>query len=220
MHVPDGFMSPEINAAAFAVSLAACGAAFRNNKDTDDNRFAPLMGVTSAFVFASQMINFPVAPGASGHFLGAAFATIILGPWRALVAMTVTLVLQILLFADGGITAIGTNILNMGVIACGTAWVVFSAMRKILPDSAKSVYLASAVSAWVSVTASSAALALELAVSGTSPFGAAFPAIVGIHSLIGVGEALITASALSVILAARPEIAGWKPGSRQSEVEA
>ncbi|MBF0634113.1 MAG: energy-coupling factor ABC transporter permease [Nitrospinae bacterium] len=205
MHVPDGFMSPEVNAAAFAISLAACGVAF-NRGGEDDNRLAPLMGVTSAFVFAGQMINFPVAPGTSGHFLGAAFATALLGPSKALVAMCVTLILQLLLFADGGVTAIGTNIFNMGVVACGTAYLSSALLSKLLPSSGRWPLFTSALSAWLSVTVSSAALALELALSGTSPIGAAFPAIVGVHSIIGVGEALLTASALSVVLAARPDI--------------
>lgn len=206
MHVPDGFMSPEVNAAAFAISLAACGVAFNRGGDLD-GRLAPLMGVTSAFVFAGQMINFPVAPGTSGHFLGAAFATLLLGPSKALIAMSVTLLLQLLLFADGGVTAIGTNVFNMGVVACGTAYASSTLLIKILPSSGRRPLFASALSAWLSVTVSSAALAVELAVSGTSPIGAAFPAIVGVYAIIGVGEALLTASALSVIMAARPDIA-------------
>lgn len=205
MHVPDGFMSPEVNAAAFAISLVACGFAFNRGGEGDD-RLAPLMGVTSAFVFAGQMINFPVAPGTSGHFLGAAFATALLGPSKALVAISVTLILQLLLFADGGVTAIGTNIFNMGVVACGTAYLSSALLTKLLPSSGRAPLFISAFSAWLSVTVSSAALALELAVSGTSPIGAAFPAIVGVHAVIGVGEALLTASALSVVLAARPDI--------------
>lgn len=206
MHVPDGFMSTEVNVAAFAVSLAACGVAFSRGGEGDE-RLAPIMGVTSAFVFAGQMINFPVAPGTSGHFLGAAFATALLGPSKALVAMSVTLVMQLLLFADGGVTAIGTNIFNMGVVACGTAYLSSALLSKLLPSSGRWPLFITAFSAWLSVTVSSAALALELAVSGTSPIGAAFPAIVGVHAVIGVGEALLTASALSVILAARPDIA-------------
>lgn len=216
MHVPDGFMSLEVNAAALVVSLAACGAAFIRGGD-DDDRLAPLMGVTSAFVFAGQMINFPVAPGTSGHFLGAAFATALLGPSKALIAISVTLVMQLLLFADGGVTAIGTNIFNMGVVACGSAYVSSALSIKLLPSSGRWTLFTSALSAWLSVTVSSAALAVELAISGTSPIGAAFPAIVGIHAVIGVGEALLTASALSVILAARPDIVRGMSG-RQATV--
>lgn len=219
MHVPDGFMSMEVNAAAFAISLAACGVAF-NRGGEDDGGLAPLMGVTSAFVFAGQMINFPVAPGASGHFLGAAFATALLGPSRALMAMSVTLVLQLLLFADGGITAIGTNIFNMGVVACAAAYASFALLIKLLPSSRGWAIFTSALSAWISVTVSSAALAVELAVSGVSPLGAAFPAIVGVHAVIGVGEALLTASALSVILAARPDMARGIPGRPAVALEA
>lgn len=210
MHVPDGFMSLEVNAAAFAVSLAACGVAFNRGAENDD-RLAPLMGVTSAFVFAGQMINFPVAPGTSGHFLGAAFATALLGPSKALMAMSVTLILQLLLFADGGVTAIGTNIFNMGVVACGTAYVSSALLSKLLPSSGRWPLFVPAFSAWLSVTVSSAALAVELAISGASPIGAAFPAIVGVHAVIGVGEALLTASALSVVLAARPDIMRGAP---------
>lgn len=219
MHVPDGFMSPEVNAAAFAISLAACGVAF-NRGGEDGGRLAPLMGVTSAFVFAGQMINFPVAPGTSGHFLGAAFATALLGPSKALMAISVTLVLQLLLFADGGVTAIGTNIFNMGVVACGTAYASSALLVKLLPSSRGWTLFVSALSAWISVTVSSAALAVELAISGTSPFNAAFPAIVGVHALIGVGEALLTASALSVILAARPDIVRGTEGRPAVVVEA
>ncbi|MBI5815398.1 MAG: energy-coupling factor ABC transporter permease [Nitrospinae bacterium] len=206
MHIPDGFLSFEVGAAAFAVSAAAGAAAFKTSGDGDADRRAPLLGVTSAFVFAAQMINFPVAGGTSGHFVGALFSAVALGPANAVIVMASVITLQCLLFADGGVTALGANIMNMGVIGGLTSYYVFAALKSFAPRNRKWFLASAAVAAWVSVVASSAACALELAFSGISPMQAVLPAMTAVHSVIGVGEAVITASALSIVMAARPDI--------------
>ena len=150
----------------------------------------PLLGVTAAFVFAAQMLNFPVAGGTSGHFLGAALAAILLGPWLACLVLAVVLVVQAFVFADGGITALGANILNMGVIgALLVGGLMLAARRGAAAAAAARCSRVAGVGAWLAVMAGAAACALELAISGTVPLGTVLPAMLGVHALIGVGEA-------------------------------
>ena len=133
MHIPDGFLSNEVAAATGVVAVGAVGYALRRADRTLDERQVPLLGVTAAFVFAAQMLNFPVAGGTSGHFLGAALATILLGPWLACLVLAVVLVVQAFLFADGGVTALGANIFCMGVIGALGSGLVLRAGRALLP---------------------------------------------------------------------------------------
>ena len=174
---------------------------------------APLLGLIAAFIFAAQMLNFPIAAGTSGHFLGAALAVTLLGPAGTMIVFTIVLTAQCLLFSDGGLTALGTNIVNMGLVGGGISWLVFSFLRAALPKN-RAAFLASAgVAAWASVVSAASACALELAVSNTVPLWVALPAMAGIHALIGVGEAIVTIAALSVVLAARPDLVrAWKQG--------
>ncbi|MDA0178866.1 energy-coupling factor ABC transporter permease [Solirubrobacter phytolaccae] len=203
MHIPDGFLSPEV-ALACAVPAAAAVAIGLRRANTDlDERRVPLLGVTAAFVFAAQMLNFPVAGGTSGHFLGAALAAILLGPWLACLTLAVVLGVQALLFADGGITALGANVFNMGVAG---ALVVGALMRAANAVAPKRLVTISAVGAWLAVMTGAALTAVELAASGTVPLGTVLPAMLGTHALIGVGEAAITLAAVSAVLATRPDL--------------
>ena len=203
MHIPDGFLSTEIAVACAVPAAAAVGIGLRRaNVDLDERR-VPLLGVTAAFVFAAQMLNFPVAGGTSGHFLGAALAAILLGPWLACLTLAVVLGVQALLFADGGITALGANVFNMGVAG---ALVVGGLMRAANAVAPKQLVTISAVGAWLAVMVGAALTAVELAASGTVPLGTVLPAMLGTHALIGVGEAAITLAAVSAVLATRPDL--------------
>jgi cobalt/nickel transport system permease protein len=206
LHIPDGFLSGEVAAAGAVLAVAAVAFALRvADRDLDDAR-VPLLGVLAAFVFAAQMLNFPVAGGTSGHFLGATLAAVLLGPWIACLVMAVVVATQALAFADGGITALGANVLNMGVLGALLAGFAVSAVLRVLPAT-RAVLLGSvAVVSWVAVMAGAAATSLELAISGTVPLGTVLPAMLGVHTLIGVGEAVITVAAVSAVLVTRPDL--------------
>jgi cobalt/nickel transport system permease protein len=206
MHIPDGFLTPEVAAACAVPAAGAVGYGLRRASRELDERRVPLLGVTAAFVFAAQMLNFPVAGGTSGHFLGAALAAVLLGPWLAGVVLSVVLVVQAFVFADGGITALGANVLNMGVIGAVVVGGLMVGARRVLP-ARRSVFLAvSAVGAWLAVMAGAAATAIELAVSGTVPLGTVLPAMLGVHAVIGVGEAVVTVAAVAAVMSTRPDV--------------
>jgi cobalt/nickel transport system permease protein len=206
MHIPDGFLSPEVAGATAIVTVAAVGYGLKRASETLDERRVPLLGVTGAFVFAAQMLNFPVAGGTSGHFLGAALAAILLGPWLACLTMAVVIGLQAFVFADGGITALGANVLNMGVIGALLVGGLMLATRKALPKRRKVLLAIAGVGAWLAVIAGATATSLELAVSGTVPLGTVLPAMLGVHALIGIGEAVVTVAAVAAVLATRPDV--------------
>jgi cobalt/nickel transport system permease protein len=210
MHIPDGFLSPEVAAACAVPAIGAVGYGLRRASRELDERRVPLLGVTAAFVFAAQMLNFPVAGGTSGHFLGAALAAILLGPWLAGVVLSVVLVVQAFLFADGGITALGANVLNMGVIGALVVGGLMVGAQRVLGRvgiGSRGVFLAVAgVGAWLAVVAGAVACSVELAISGTVPLGTVLPPMLGVHVLIGIGEAVITVAAVSAVLSTRPDV--------------
>jgi cobalt/nickel transport system permease protein len=206
MHIPDGFLDPGVAAATAIVSAGAVGYALRRaDRELDDER-VPLLGVTAAFIFAVQMLNFPVAGGTSGHLLGAGLAAILLGPWLACLVMAVVLTAQALVFADGGISALGANVLNMGVIGALTVGYLMVWSRHLIPRTRAGLLAVVAGGAWLAVMAGAAATALELSISGTVPLGTVLPAMLAVHGLIGVGEAVITVAAVSAVLATRPDL--------------
>ena len=208
MHIPDGFVSGPINgAAALASAGAVAFAVWRVKRESREKGFAvPLLATTAAFVFAAQMLNFPIGGGTSGHFLGAVTAAALLGPWSACIVLALVLVIQGLLFADGGMSALGTNILNMGIIGGIVGYAVMRGVRAMLPAGRAGYLVSAAVASWTSVVMASSACALELAMSGTSPLGIAFPAMVGTHAIIGIGEALVATAVLTAVATARPDI--------------
>jgi len=206
MHIPDGFLSHSINAATFVISSGACAYGVRRVNRNFGEREVPLMGVTAAFIFAAQMFNFPVAGGTSGHFLGSVFSSVLLGPWASLLIMTIVLVFQCLGFADGGLTAIGSNIFNMGVIGALGGYAIFIFLYTLFQKSRRGFFIALAISSWLSIVMGASAAAIELAISGTSPLRVALPAMAGIHAIIGIGEAIITTTAVSLILKTRPDL--------------
>lgn len=208
MHIPDSLMihGAAVNTASAAISLAAaCAAMARVKKALTDNRI-PLLGVTAAFIFAAQMLNFPIGLGTSGHFLGALLAAILLGPASALLVMIVVLLIQCLLLADGGVTTLGTNILNMGIIAGVGGYGILRLCLGLLPAGRKPLLACVAVAAWASVVLSASACAVELAAAGTIPLHLGLPAMAGTYAVIGVGESIITVAAVSLILSVRPDL--------------
>jgi cobalt/nickel transport system permease protein len=206
MHIPDGFLSPGVYILCWAISIAAVGLALRRTGRELGERQIPLMGVLAAFIFAAQMLNFPVAGGTSGHLIGGALAAILLGPWAAMLIMTSVVGLQALLFQDGGLMVLGANILNMGIISSVVGYAAFTALRRLFSNDRRGTLVGGFVAAWLSVMLSAAATALQLALSGTSAFDVAMPAMLGVHVLIGIGEGLITAGALAFIMTTRSDL--------------
>lgn len=219
MHIPDGFLSHSINAATFVISSGACAYGVKKVNRSFGEKEVPLMGVTAAFIFAAQMLNFPVAGGTSGHFLGAIFSSVLLGPWASLIIMTIVLVVQCLGFADGGLTALGSNIFNMGVIGSLGGYCIFITLHSLFQKSQKGFFIAVAISSWLSVVMGASAAAIELAISSTSPLMVALPAMAGIHAIIGIGEAIITMAAISLILKTRPDLVSSLPKAGKSYQE-
>ncbi|MFB7103836.1 energy-coupling factor ABC transporter permease [Streptomyces hydrogenans] len=208
MHVPDGFINAPVSAAAGVAAAAAVAVSLRGARKELDEKVAPLAGLVAAFVFAVQMLNFPVAAGTSGHLLGGALAAVLVGPWTGVLCIAVVLLMQGVLFADGGLTALGVNITVMGVVTVVVAHLLFRGLRLVLPRTRGGVTAATFVAALVSVPASAAAFTLIYAVGGTTdvPIGKVLTAMLGVHVLIGVGEAVITALTVGAVLAVRPDL--------------
>jgi cobalt/nickel transport system permease protein len=211
MHIPDGFLTPEVAAACAVPAIGAVGYGLRRASRELDERRVPLLGVTAAFVFAAQMLNFPVAGGTSGHFLGAALAAILLGPWLAGLVLAVVLAVQSFVFADGGVTALGANVLNMGVIGALVVGGLMVGAQRVLPQRRGAFLAVAGVGAWLAVMAGATATAVELAISGTVPLGTVLPAMLGVHTLIGIGEAVITVAAVSAVMSTRPDVVRTLP---------
>ena len=208
MHVPDGFINAPVSLAAGAVAIAGVAVCIRGARQELDDRTAPMAGLVAAFVFAVQMLNFPVAAGTSGHLLGGALAAILVGPYTGALCVSVVLLVQALAFADGGLSALGINIVLMAFVTVIVAWAVFTALTRVLPRSKGSVVAASFVAALLSVPASALAFVALYAVGGVTdvPLGEVAAAMVGVHFLIGIGEALITAATVGSVLAVRPDL--------------
>jgi len=206
VHIPDGFLSVATVATTCVVSAGGVGNAVRVANQKLRERHVPLMGVLAAFIFAAQMLNFPIAGGTSGHLIGAALAAILLGPWAAVLIMSCVLIAQSLIFQDGGLLALGANIFNMGIIASFGGYYLYRLATSLLGDDRRGKLIGGFVAAWGSVFLASIVCAIELAVSGASPLAVVLPAMAGFHALIGIGEGLITAAVLSFILVTRPDL--------------
>lgn len=198
VHIPDGFLDTRIWVGAGVLSAGAVAAAVAKTRKVLEDRQVPALGVMAAFIFAAQMVNFPVAGGTSGHLLGGALAAILLGPWSAGLILTTVLIIQMLFFYDGGLTALGANVLNMAVIAPWVAYGTCRLVSNLFRSSAgrtAAIFLAS----WMSVMAAALAASLEIAFSGTVPLKIVLPAMLGWHALIGIGEGLITVVVVSFV---------------------
>lgn len=208
MHAPDGFLTAPTAIATGVLSAGAIAGAVRASRpELDDDRI-PLAGVTAAFVFAAQMVNFPVAAGTTGHLLGGALAAVLLGPSLGLVVVAVVVIVQALVFADGGLTALGYNVFNMAVVTSLGGWAVFRGARRLLPASPAGVTVSAAVAGFASVVLSAISFSLMwlFGASAAVPFDRVFTAMVGVHAIIGIGEGLITAGVVAAVLAVRPDL--------------
>jgi cobalt/nickel transport system permease protein len=205
MHIPDGFLDSKTVVATGFLAAAGLAVALRHARLHLPPRRVPLLGLAAAFVFAAQMINFPVAGGTSGHLIGAVLAGALLGPSAAVIVISAVLIVQCLMFADGGISALGANILNMGLIGGVGGWAIY----RVISGMVKGLFgrvLAAAFAAWCSTVLASVVCAGELAASQTVGWSVVLPAMAGIHMLIGIGEGLITALVLVAIARTRPEL--------------
>ncbi|WP_031098557.1 energy-coupling factor ABC transporter permease [Streptomyces sp. NRRL S-15] len=208
MHVPDGFINAPVSAVAGVVAAGAVAVGLRGARRELDDRTAPLAGLVAAFIFAVQMLNFPVAAGTSGHLLGGALAAILVGPYTGVLCIAVVLLMQGILFADGGLTALGVNITVMGVVTTVVAYALFRGLTRVLPRTRRSTTVAAFVAALVSVPAAAVAFTAVYAIGGTTdvPLGKVLTAMVGVHVLIGIGEAAITALTVGAVIAVRPDL--------------
>jgi cobalt/nickel transport system permease protein len=235
MHIPDGFINAPTSLAAGVAAAGGVGVSLRRAAQTLQERQAPLAGLVAAYIFAVQMLNFPVAAGTSGHLLGGALAAILVGPWAGALCVAVVLLVQALLFADGGLSALGLNIVNMALVTAWGGYAIFLLLRRALPATKTSVTVSAGVAAGTSVVLSSVAFVVEYAIGGTGGTGGAsvgtvFAAMVGVHTLIGIGEGIITAMTVGVVLGVRPDLVhgaadlqrplvlGPKPGEAAGEV--
>lgn len=219
MHIPDGFLSWPISLWGWLLTIALLGLSLQRVQTAYSDRAVPLMGLCAAFIFAAQMINFPIPGGTSGHLLGGTLAGILLGPWAGALVMSVVFAVQAVMFQDGGLIVLGANIVNMGLIGTFGGYWLYRTLRSLLGrQSWQGMITATAITAWCSVVAGAIATALELAASGTIPLAIALPAMVSWHILIGVGEALITVAVVSYIWQRRPDLLFDAPRRQKSEV--
>ncbi len=208
MHAPDGFLEPWVAVATGLISMIIIGSALKASGREFAERQVPLAGIAAAFIFAAQMFNFPVAAGTTGHLLGGCMAAILLGPWIGSVVVAVVVVVQALLFADGGLTALGYNVLNMAIVPAFGGWALYWLCRRFLPSNAAGVVGATGLAAGMSVVLSSMAFSIEWLFGATAPvaFDTVFAAMVGVHVLIGVGEGVISALVVASVVASRPDL--------------
>jgi cobalt/nickel transport system permease protein len=208
VHIPDGFIDAPVSIAAGAVAAVGIGYSLKKAKDTMEEKQAPMAGLVAAFIFAVQMLNFPVASGTSGHLLGGLLAAVLVGPYAGAICVAVVLLVQGLFFADGGLSAYGLNVLNMALITAYGGYAIFLFLRKAMPKTKSSVVIASGVAGLLSVILASLGFTFEYALGGTGTASVATvaAAMVGVHFLIGIGEGIITALTVAVVLNVRPDL--------------
>lgn len=206
MHIPDGFLSVSVSLLLWMISIVSVGYALRRVGRDLGERQVPMMGVLAAAIFAAQMLNFSVAGGTSGHLMGAAIATILLGPWASVLVLTCVVSVQALIFQDGGLLALGANMFNMGIVGVAVSYMAYRTVQKLSGGRRWGLFAGGFIAAWLSIEVAALSVALQLALSGTSPANIAIPAMAGIHALIGIGEGLITIGALAFVSAARRDL--------------
>jgi cobalt/nickel transport system permease protein len=208
MHVPDGFMNVTMSAATGVISFGTLWAYIRSAKDLIADKFIALTGMMSALIFVLQMINFPIAAGTSGHLLGGALAVIVLGPRLGLICLSVVVIIQSLLFADGGLSALGVNVLNMAIVTSATSWFIVKYWIKFIGKNKTSIVSVSVLAGILSVVFSSIAFTIQYAIGGTIsiPVGTVLLAMVTTHFIIGFGEGIITALIVTLLIRVRPDL--------------
>ena len=217
MHAPDGFIDGPTSLALGVIAAAGVGICLRKAGKELDERQVPLAGLTSAFIFAVQMLNFPVASGTSGHLLGGVLAAVLLGPYVGALCVTVVIVVQAVLFADGGLTALGLNVIDMALVTSFGGYAVFLVLRKVVPRSRVGVATAAGLAAGIGVVLASLAFSAAYAIGGTGGASVATVAtsMIGVHALIGIGEGVITGLTIAAVLASRPDLVA---GARDVDV--
>ena len=221
MHIPDGFIDIPTSAAFAALAAVGVAASLKGAAKSLDEKTAPLAGLTATFIFAVQMLNFPVAAGTSGHLFGSVLAAVLVGPYVATLALSVVLLLQALLFADGGLTAAGLNIFNLSLVGVWVGYGVFLLVKKVLPKVKASITTAAAIAAFISIPAAVLGFLLQYAIGANSTFSltAVFTGMMGTHLLIGIGEAAITAFAVTAVMTSRPDLVyGYGNSKQQLEI--
>ncbi|PKO15382.1 MAG: cobalamin biosynthesis protein CbiM [Chloroflexi bacterium HGW-Chloroflexi-10] len=206
MHIPDGFLSVVVSIIFWVISAVVIAVALRKVNKQLGEKEVPLMGILAAAIFAGQMLNFSVTGGTSGHLMGAAIATILVGPWAAVLVMTSVVSVQAIVFQDGGLLVLGANIFNMGIIGVAVSYTMFRLFQKISNGKRWGLLTGSFLAGWTSIFIASLVAALQLALSNTSPANLAIPAMGGIHALIGIGEGLITLGAVAFLIASRRDL--------------
>ena len=205
MHIPDGFLDTKTWVGMGGISAVFIGTAVRKANKIITDKHIPLLGVMAAFVFAAQMFNFPVGGGTSGHFMGATLIAVLLGPWASVLIMTTVLTVQCLIFQDGGLTALGANIFNMGIVG-GFFGYYINTLLQLFIHGKKGIFVGGFTASWCTIVLSSVCCAIELGISGTMPFKIVIPAMAGIHAIIGIGEGFITVATLSLLIKVRPDL--------------
>ena len=213
MHIPDGYLHIGTPAATttliltWLIVIALIAISLKQVRAQNQEQAIPLMGVCAAFIFAAQMVNFPVPGGTSGHLLGGVLAAVLLGPWAGTLVMTVVIIVQAVMFQDGGLTVLGANLVNMGFVGTCGGYYLYKLIRQLLGwNRWRGVLVGTAVAAWCSVVTGSIACAIQLALSGTTPLWLGLPALTGWHVMIGLGEALITVLAVNYVRRTRPDL--------------
>ena len=205
MHIPDGFLDIKTWVTLSVTSAGVLGLSIKKTKKIIGEKHIPMMGVMAAFIFTAQMLNFPVPGGTSGHFLGGVLIAILLGPFTGVLIMATVIILQCFIFQDGGLTALGANIFNMGVIGSMAGYHLYLGLNMIIHNTKwkfVNVFLAS----WLTVILAASSCAIELAISGTVPIRVALTTMASVHALIGIGEGIITVLVLGFIFKARPDL--------------
>jgi len=224
MHIPDGVIGPGVSAAAGVVAAGGFGIAVSRARRYLTDRLVPMAALVTAFVFAGQMINFPVLPGMSGHLLGGVLAAVLVGPWAGYLVVAIVLIIQAFLFADGGLTALGLNIVNMALIGAVGGYLVYRFIFRIAGSRSDRVAPAAGIAAFLSVPLAGLGFVIEFAVGGTAEslsLGAILVAMVGTHLLIGIGEGVITFFVVGAVMKARPDLVYGSPtfsGRRTEEL--
>lgn len=221
LHIPDGFINVPTSLIFMVLAAGGVAIALRGAKNELDDKTAPLAGLTTVFIFAAQMVNFPVAAGTSGHLLGGALAAILIGPYAATLAITIVLLLQALLFADGGLIASGLNVFNLALVGVWGGYLAFLLVRKVMPKRKSSLPIAGFIAAFIQVPLAATAFVIQYAIGAEStiPVSTVFTAMFSTHVLIGIGEGLITALTISAVLASRSDLVfGWRAIAPKLEV--
>lgn len=208
MHIPDGFINGGTSVVAGGLAAGGVAISLKQAGKTLEERQVPIAGLAAAFVFAVQMLNFPVAGGTSGHLLGGVMAAVLVGPWTGALCVTVVLLVQALLFADGGLSALGLNVVNMAFVGAFVGYGIFLAAKRVLPKNRASVSMAAGIAAFTAPMLASVFFTIEYAIggNGAASIGKVATAMIGVHLLIGIGEGVITALTISAVLASRPDL--------------